>query len=397
MRQRNRKNIESMDIKTIEQTYLIPTYKKLPLTLTRGKGAYVWDEKGTKYLDFYGGHAVCLIGHCHPLVITAIKRQLEKLIFYSNLVYQQQRAEAAKQLVKAAPLSFSQVFFLNSGTEANEAALKVAKKFTGKEEIISFTGSFHGRTIGSLSVTGIKKYKQGIKPLMGKVKFAQFGLFKSVEKLITPNTAAVIIEPIQSMAGVNEAKSQFFKDLRQLCDEKEIILIFDEIQTGLGRTGRMFIGEHWQVTPDIITLGKGLAGGLPASSLLLSKKIAQSVKIGDQGSTFGGGPVVCAAISATLKVIEQQNLVKNAAKQGQYLKKEILKLPKVINVTGKGLLLGVLLSIKAAKLQEKLLDKKIITGTSQNPNVLRLLPPLIISQKETEVFLDGLSKALKKF
>ena len=384
-----------MDTIKIENKYQLLTYEKFPLVINKGKGCYVWDENGEKYLDFYGGHAVALVGHCHPAVVKAVSKQMKKLIFYSNVVYNPQRAIAAKSLIELTKGKFASVFFCNSGTEANETALKLAKKFTQKDEIISFISSFHGRTIGSLSVTGFEKYHKEIGSLMPNVKFAKLGDIESIKKLITNNTAAVILEPIQSIAGISEAGSDFYIQLKQLCEEKSIVLIFDEVQTGLGRTGKMFYGDHYKITPDIITLAKGIAGGLPAGAVLVSKKILASVKLNDQGSTFGGGPVISAAIVATIQTIKQKKLVVNAHKMGQILIKEITKLPHVIKVHGKGMLLGIELDIHAKQVQTILLQEKIITGTSSNPQVLRIMPPLTITKNENLLFIKKLSLVLK--
>ena len=384
-----------MDTIKIENKYQLLTYEKFPFVINKGKGCYVWDENGNKYLDFYGGHAVALVGHCHPAVVKAVIKQLKELIFYSNVVYNSQRALAAKSLIDLTKGKFASVFFCNSGTEANETALKLAKKFTQKDEIISFIGSFHGRTIASLSITGFEKYHKGVGSLMPNVKFAQLGNIESVKKLITDNTAVVILEPIQSIAGINEAPSNFYIQLKQLCEEKGIVLIFDEVQTGLGRTGKMFYGEHYKITPDIITLAKGIAGGLPAGAVLVSKKILTSVKLNDQGSTFGGGPVICAAIVATIETIKQKQLVNNAYKMAQILINKITKLPHVIKVHGKGMLLGIELDIPSKQVQTILLKEKIITGTSSNIQVLRIMPPLIITKKETLLFIKKLSLVLK--
>lgn len=385
-----------MNTKSAEDLYQLPTYAKLPLTITKGKGAYVWDQNGKKYLDFYGGHAVALIGHCHPKLVSAIKKQLDKLIFYSNVVYNDQRSLAAEKLVKLSPKQFASVFFCNSGTEANETAIKMAKKYTGKDEIISFEGSFHGRSLGSVSVTGISSYKKQIGSLMPNVKFATFGDIKSVQKLISNNTAAIILEPIQSIAGINEAPISFYKQLEKLAKQKKIVLIFDEIQTGLGRVGSIFYSQLVGVSPDIITLAKGLAGGLPAGAVLSSKDITKSVQLNDQGSTFGGGPVICSAIFATLDIINDENLIENANKSGELLKKSLLNINHVASVSGKGLLLGIALDIPSLQVQSKLLQKGVITGTSANKNVLRIMPPLNISNIEINLFIKTLKQVLEE-
>lgn len=385
-----------MNIVSLENTYQLPTYAKLPLVITRGQGAYVWDQNGKKYLDFYSGHAVALVGHCHPEIVAAVKKQLDRLIFYSNVVYNDQRAMAAKKLVNLIPNQFASVFFCNSGTEANETAIKLAKKYTGKDEIISFDGSFHGRTLGSLSITGNNKYRKQIGSLMPNVKFATFGDIKSVEKLISDQTAAIILEPIQSIAGINEASANFYQQLEKLAKSQKIVLIFDEIQTGLGRVGKIFFSTLMNVAPDIITLAKGLAGGLPAGAVLVSKDITKSVQIDDQGSTFGGGPVICSAISATLDVIKKMGLIKNADQLGNILKKKLLDIKHVISVTGRGLLLGIVLDIPALQAQTMLLKKGIITGASSNKYVLRIMPPLIITDKEINLFIRSLKLVLEE-
>ena len=242
--------------------YQLPTYSKLPLVVVKGNGTFVWDETGKKYLDFYGGHAVSLFGHCYKPIVQAICKQAHKLIFYSNIVYNDMRAKAAKELVGLSPQAFSKIFFCNSGTEANETALKLAKKYTGKDEVVSFIGSFHGRTAGSLSVTGIDTYKKYAGSLVPDVKFAVFGYLDGVKKIASSKTAAIILEPIQSIAGINEALPEFYIGLRKFCTERNIVLIFDEIQTGLGRTGKLFYGDHYGIS--LISLPLPRAWGRPS-------------------------------------------------------------------------------------------------------------------------------------
>ena len=379
----------------LENTYQLPTYEKFPVVITHGKGAYVFDDKGNKYLDFYGGHAVVLTGHSHPKIVNAVSTQMKKIIFYSNVVYSKERARAAQKLVTLAGKPFSSVFFCNSGTEANETALKLAKKHTGKDEVISFEGSFHGRTIGALSVCGGQKYKKHVGSLVPGVQFAEFGNIDSVKKFISQKTAAIILEPIQSVAGVNMASANFYIQLTKLAKEKGIVLIFDEVQTGLGRTGKMFFGEHFGIKPDLIVLAKGLASGLPAGAVLVTKKIASVVELGDQGCTFGGGPVICAAIIATLNVITKEGLVHNAAMLSTKLKKQMIRATHVVDVSGRGLLLGITLDIPAKEIKMKLFERHILTGTSDNPNVLRIMPPLIISEKEVALFLKNFIEVLE--
>ena len=385
-----------MNTQYIEDLYQLPTYVKFPLVIDKGKGSYVWDKKGTKYLDFYGGHAVALLGHCHPAIIQAVTKQVKELIFYSNVVYNTKRAQAVQKLIKITNGSYTSVFLCNSGTEANETAIKLAKKYTDRDEVISFVGDFHGRTIGSLSVTGFEKYKKHMGSMINAVKFATFGDIESVKNLISPNTAAVILEPIQSIAGINEAPKEFYIELKKLCEKHNIILIFDEVQTGLGRTGAFLYSEHYGITPDMTTLAKGLASGLPVGAVLINEKITKSVQIEDQGSTFGGGPVICVAMLATLQAIGKKNLATNAKKLGKLIKTHVSKLPHIKTFHGKGLLLGIEFDIEAKKVQKALLEAGIITGTSANPHVLRLMPPLTINKKDVELFIKTLSSVLNR-
>lgn len=378
-----------------EQTYQLPTYEKLPLTIEKGSGCYVWDDKGEKYLDLYGGHAVALVGHNHPHVVKKIKEQLDNLIFYSNIVYNSQRAKAAEKLIGITHGDFAKVFFCNSGTEANEAALKIAKKFTGKKHIVSFINSFHGRTLGSLSVTGISSYHKQEPSLVTDVSFSTLGDITSVLHAITPETAAIIIEPIQSIAGIVEADPDFYINLRNICNNKGIILIFDEVQTGLGRTGEWFFGEHYSIIPDVITLAKGVAGGLPAGAVLVNKTLSDSVSLGDLGSTFGGSPMVTSAITATLETIEKNDLVHNAAVIGDYMKNILATLPHVQHIHGKGLLLGIAFDIPVKNIMQQLFHYHVITGTSANPHVLRLMPPLIITKEEINIFIQALKHVVE--
>lgn len=378
----------------LEDSYLLPTYRKFPLALRRGRGAYVWNERGERFLDFYGGHAVVLAGHCHPKVVAAVTRQLNQLVFYSNVVYSRARAEAARSLVRLAQNEMTSVFFCNSGAEANEAALRLARRYTGREGVVSFRGSFHGRTAGAISVTGIEHYRAKSGPFVPEVTFADFGDLGSVKRALTSCTAAVMLEPIQSIAGVHEAGVEFYRGLRRLTAERGIVLIFDEVQTGLGRTGRMFYGEHCGVCPDIITLAKGIASGLPAGAVLASRAIARSVVVGDLGSTFGGGPAVMAAVRATLEVVEKEKLAANAERQGRLLREELSALAGVEKVTGRGLLVGIHLSLPAAPVVARLLELRVLAGTSDKPNVLRVMPPLNIKEPEVRLFVRALGRVL---
>lgn len=386
------------EIQNIEDRFQVETYKKMPISIERGDGAWVWTSEGEKYLDLYGGHAVCATGHSHPHVVNAIKEQAEKVLFYSNLVYSEIRAKAAEKLVSAAPRSLSKVFFCNSGTEANENAMRMARMATGREKVVTFSGGFHGRTADSISATFLGRYRELGKPNVPGHVSAAFGDIESVRAVADEQTAAVMLEPIQSMAGVIEAEPSFFRDLRILCDERGIILIFDEVQTGIGRTGNWFFaGSNLadRVEPDIITLAKSLGSGIPVGACLVNERISANIKINDLGTTFGGGMIAMAAIVAALDVIESEQMIANAKKIENHLRESLAGSKSVVSVKGKGCLLGIEFEGPCSPVHEKLLENKIITGTSSNPNVLRLLPPLCVSVEEVNMLIDilGASKA----
>jgi len=376
----------------IEEQYQVATYKKFPFVVERGEDVWVYTSSGEKYLDLYGGHAVVSTGHSHPRVVKAIADQAGRLIFYSNLVYNDTRARAAQQLVEIAPDAFTKVFFVNSGTEANENAIKIARKLTGRIKVISFEGSFHGRTPGSIAATGLPKYREGIKPMLEGHVYAPFGDAEAVEKLVDDDTAAIILEPIQSMGGVRMAEPEFYQALRRICDKSGAMLIYDEVQTGMGRTGEYFFAGRFGVNPDMVTLAKGIASGIPMGAVLVTEAIAGEIHSGDLGTTFGGGPIACAALEATLEVMRDEKLLENVRTNFEYLSEELTKLDFVEEVRGLGYLLGIRFKKGNAKpYQQALLEKKIITGVADDTSVLRLLPPLTLKRLEIELFLAELS------
>ncbi|HUS13775.1 MAG TPA: acetylornithine/succinylornithine family transaminase [Chloroflexia bacterium] len=372
------------------------TYAKLPIVAVRGEGLFVYDADGRAYADFYCGHAVTLTGHCHPRVVAAIQEQAARLIFYSNIVYNDVRAGYASALIAAAPSGFGQVFFCNSGAEANETALKLARKFTGRPTIIAMDGGFHGRTMGALAMTSNAKYKAGFEPLLPGVEFAAFGDLDALAGQMHSGVAAVILEPIQSIAGVRMADAAYYQGLRALCDRWGALLIFDEIQTGLGRTGKLWAGEHWDVTPDIITLAKGIASGVPMGATLVASRIADTVHLDEHGSTFGGGPLACAAAAATLDLILSEDLVAHAAAMGDLLKAKLGQLPHVVEVRGLGLLLGLVLDVPAKTVQAAALAEGVILGTSGNANVLRVMPPLVVQAADVDYLAGVLQTVLEQ-
>ena len=382
------------EIENLEEQFQVATYAKMNIAIETGKDAWVWTSDGEKYLDLYGGHAVCATGHAHSHVVAALKAQAEKVLFYSNLVYSEIRAKAAEKLVSIAPESVTKAFFCNSGTEANENAMRMARMVTKREKIITFSGGFHGRTADAISATFLGKYRELGKPNVPHHVCAEFGNIESVREVTDKETAAIMLEPIQSMAGVIEAKPEFFAGLREICDERGIILIFDEVQTGVGRTGDWFFGGSslaGSVEPDIITLAKSLGSGIPVGACMVNEKVSAQIKTNDLGTTFGGGMLAMAAVLATLEAMESDRMLENAKAVESHLRERLQKIPNVATLRGKGCLLGIEFNENAKNIHAKLLEKKIITGTSSNPNVLRLLPPLCVKIEEIDLLIDFLA------
>jgi acetylornithine/succinyldiaminopimelate/putrescine aminotransferase len=379
-----------------EEQFQLATYKKMPIVAERGDGVWIYSSNGDKYLDLYGGHAVAGTGHCHPHVVKAIREQAGELLFYSNLVYSPARARAAEKLVSIAPPPLNKVFFCNSGTEANENAMRMARMFTQREQIVTFSGGFHGRTADAISATFLGKYRELGKPNVPGHLEAEFGNIDSVRTVAGETVAAIMLEPIQSMAGVRLADADFYRSLRQLCDERGIVLIYDEVQTGVGRTGEWFFAgcdAGGNVAPDIATLAKALGSGVPVGACVVNDSIAAHIKENDLGTTFGGGMLAMAAVTATLEAIENDRMLVNVKRVEMYLRARLKEVASVVAVHGLGFLLGVELKDKAAAIQKELLDRRVITGTSSNPNVLRLLPPLCLQEEHIDLFVDTLIAA----
>ncbi|MET0753713.1 MAG: aminotransferase class III-fold pyridoxal phosphate-dependent enzyme [Pyrinomonadaceae bacterium] len=384
------------EIEQLEETFQLATYAKMNIAAERGAGAWIWTSDGEKYLDLYGGHAVCATGHSHPRVVAALSAQAGKILFYSNLVYSEIRARAAEKLVAIAPESITKAFFCNSGTEANENAMRMARMATKREKIITFSGGFHGRTADSISATFLGKYREIGRPNVPHHICAEFGNIESVRQLADNETAAIMLEPIQSMAGVTEAAPEFFRELREICDKHGIILIFDEVQTGVGRTGNWFFSGSIladSVEADIITLAKSLGSGVPVGACLVNEKVSAEIKINDLGTTFGGGMLAMAAVLATLEAIEQDKMIENAKAVENHLRERLKEIPSVVSLRGKGCLLGIEFGENCKSIHAKLLENKIITGTSSDANVLRLLPPLCVKIEE----IDSLVESLKSY
>lgn len=386
------------DIVAIEERYQLATYKKMPIVAERGEGVWLFTNDGGKYLDLYGGHAVAGTGHSHPHVVHAIQKQAHTLLFYSNLVYSEARARAAEKLVSIAPESLTKAFFCNSGTEANENAMRMARITTGRSNIITFSGGFHGRTADAISATFLGKYREIGKPNVPGHLQAEFGNIESVRSLADETVAAIMLEPIQSMAGVRQATPEFYSALRELCDQRGIVLIYDEVQTGIGRIGDWFFAGSAAgnfVVPDIVTLAKALGSGIPVGACLVTEAIASHIKENDLGTTFGGGMIAMAAVTATLEAIEDEGMLANVRQVEAHVRKRLREVEQVVGVRGLGFLLGVEFADKAAPIHKALLDRRIITGTSSDPNVLRLLPPLCLKCEDVDLFVDALGDALK--
>ena len=383
--------------------YLFSTYKRYPIVLIRGEGSRVWDQDGKEYLDFVSGIAVCNLGHCHPKIVDAITKQARTLIHVSNLYHIKPQIELARLLVES---SFAdKVFFCNSGAEANEGAIKLARKYMrdtyGKErsEIIVMDNSFHGRTLATLTATGQEKFKAGFDPLMPGFKHVPFNDIEAVSQAVTDKTGAILVEPIQGEGGVNCPSDNYLPELRALCDEKKILLILDEVQVGMGRTGRLFAYEHYGITPDIMTLAKALAGGLPIGALLARKEVAASFTPGTHASTFGGNPLVTAAAIASLTTINNSSFLDHCRTMGNYLMDQLNRLkkknPSVREVRGKGLLVGMELDQPAADIVDKCLEKGLLINCVQE-KVLRFLPPLTITKKEIDQAVSTLEEVLSQ-
>ncbi len=388
---------------TIERAdkYMFTTYARFPITLVKGEGCRVWDDRGKEYIDFVGGIAVCGLGHSAPLVTKTLKEQSEILVHVSNLYYTKPQAELAQMLVEN---SFAdRVFFCNSGAEANEAAIKLARRYAtetfDKERsvIISMINSFHGRTMATLSATGQSKIQIGYAPLLEGFRFVPFNDLKALDKILDESVCAVIVEPIQGEGGVVCPDKDYLKGVRELCDERKVLLIFDEVQVGLGRTGRLFAHEHFGVTPDIMTLAKALGNGLPIGAMLATEELAKAFGPGSHATTFGGTPLVTAVSIVVLKALIEDGWLDNCRDMGNYMKEKLENIEKkydfVKDVRGLGLILGMELDRPCAPIVDACLDEGFLINCAHD-TVLRFLPPLIIGKKEIDLLAEALNRVL---
>lgn len=376
---------------------ILPTYTKVPLVFVKGKGSRLWDIHDKAYLDFFPGWGVGNLGHCHPKVMQAVREQVSKLIFIPNNYYHIPQAKMAKELARV--LFPAKVFFCNSGAEANEGAIKFSRKFgKGRFEIITFENSFHGRTLAALAATGQKKYQEGFEPLPQGFKIVRFNDLQAVRDATTDKTVGIMMELIQGEGGINVADNDFVLGVRKLCDEKNLLLIIDEVQTGVGRTGKLFCYEHYGISPDIVTMAKSLGGGLPIGVMAVRKEIADTLGPGMHASTFGGGPLICAAALAVLKTIQKDKLLSNTRKMGEYLvaRLNVLKNnhPLIKEIRGKGLMIGVELNVAGKPIVERCMAKGLLINCTHDV-VLRLMPALMVTKKEIDRAIGILDEALK--
>ena len=380
-----------------EDQYLGNLYQRFPVTIEKGLGSHVWDTDNKEYIDCMGGYGVALVGHRNERVVNAIKTQLDKIITVHSSLYSKTREEFLENLMKIAPKGLSQVHLNNSGAESIEAAIKFARKFTGKKGMIAMNGSYHGKSLGALSLTFNPKYRKSFQPLVDKVSFSPYGDIDKLQNTIDNDTAFIILEPIQGESGIHVPPNGFLQKVRKICDENEILLIFDEIQSGLGRTGRMWASEHWETSPDILCLAKGIAGGVPMGATLVKPDILSVMNKGEHSSTFGGNPLSCSAGTATIQALTQDGLINNAEKMGQKFRQglDILKSKHSIirEIRGKGLMIGIELKFEVKDILLEGIKKGVLLLYSGR-NILRLLPPLVITDNDVTKSLEILDELL---
>ena len=380
-----------------EDQYLGNLYQRFPVTIEKALGSHVWDTDNNEYIDCMGGYGVALVGHRNERVVNAIKSQIEKVITVHSSFYNKTREEFLQTLIGVAPAGLSQVHLNNSGAESVEAGIKFARKFTGRKGMVAMKGSYHGKSMGALSLTFNPKYRESFKPLVEKVTFSPYGDIDALQTAVDKDTAFVILEPIQGESGIHVPPDGFLQDVRKVCDENESLLVFDEIQSGLGRTGSMWASEHWETIPDIMCLAKGIAGGVPMGVTLVKPDILSVMKKGEHSSTFGGNPLACAAGTATLQALTQDGLIENAKNMGEKFLRGLNDLKskhKIIReVRGRGLMIGVELKFEVKDILMEGIKKGLLLLYSGR-NILRLLPPLVISDEDVTKSLQILDELL---
>ena len=374
-----------------EDRYLAALYQRFPVNIAKGKGTKVWDTAGKEYIDCMGGYGVALVGHCNDRVVNALKKQADILITAHMSTYNDTRLRFMEKIASVAPPSLNKIFFANSGAESVEAALKFARKYSGRHGVIAMNGGYHGKTFGALSVTYSEKYRKSFMPLLDGVKFVPYSDPSLLEAVIDDTIGSVILEPIQGETGIIVPPDDFLPKIREICDRRNLVLIFDEIQSGLGRTGKMWAGQNWNTTPDIMCLAKGIAGGIPMGLVLAKPEIMDAMKLGEHSSTFGGSPIACAAGTATIEALTDDKLIENASKMGVHFKEGLTRLQEkhkiVRQVRGIGMMLGVELRFDV---KEVLFDgiRHGLLILYSGRNILRLLPPLVMDETTVSRVVD---------
>lgn len=379
--------VNEKEIVDVEQQFAADIYARKNLVIDRGRGAILWDKNGKEYVDCMSAYGVAVVGHCHPRVVEAIKRQAEILLSCHNSTYTEARSQFLKKLMTISPQGLKRAFLCNSGAESVEAAIKMARRFTGKSEIIGFVGAYHGKTMGALSATWKSRYRVPFEPLLPGFVHVPYGKTEPVAKAITEKTAAIIVEPIQGESGIRVPPDGFLQELRELCDKTGVPLIFDEVQTGFGRTGKLFACEHSRVVPDILCLAKSVAGGLPLGVTLAREDVSGAMKVGEHSSTFGGNPLVCAAASAAIDVVLDEKLPERAETLGRHFMarlEETHRKHKIVReVRGRGLMIGVECRFDIYDILAGTLSRGVVI-LDAGRNILRFLPPLVISQEQLD-------------
>ncbi|HEV2390200.1 MAG TPA: aspartate aminotransferase family protein [Nitrososphaerales archaeon] len=388
---------KKLDIFATEDAHGPHTYQKFPIAVTRGKGALVWDDTGKQYIDCMGGYGVAIVGHSNPAVVAAVKRQAETLITCHGSLYNDARAEFLDVLTSCSPKGLDSAFLSSSGAEAVEVALKLARKVTGKKGLLAMVGAYHGKTVGALSATWAKKYREPFEPLLEGVKHVALGDLEAVEREVDADVGAVIIEPIQGEGGIMLPPDGFFKGVREICDRKGVLMIADEIQTGLGRTGKLWAMENWGVVPDVMTLAKGLAGGVPIGATVTRRDILSSLKKGEQTSTFGGNPLACAAGTATLKYLVKNDMPAKAKAKGKIFLDKLKAMGSSHTLTREARGMGLMLAFEVRVDIPEILNGAMRRGvifTYSGRTIIRMLPPLVITEPQIARSVNVLGDAI---
>lgn len=387
------------EIINLEEKLMANVYAKRPIVIAKGNGALVWDINGKEYVDCTGSYGVCIVGHSHPKVVEAVRRQAETLISCHASFYNAARSELLQKIAQIAPKNLNKVFLANSGAEAVECAIKLARKFSGKPEIIAMMGAFHGKTMGALSATWDKKYREPFKPLVPEFKHVPPDNLEKVRNAITAKTAAILVEPIRGEGGIRVPPNGFLPGLREICDETGVLLIFDEVQTGFGRTGKIFACEHWNVVPDVLCLAKSVAGGLPLGITIAEENVMSSLKVGEHTTTFSGSPLVCAAACAAIDVLVEEKLPERAAMLGKYFKEKLEGLQarhKIVReVRGLGLMIGMELRFDVLNIILKCMERGVLI-LDAGRNILRFLPPLVIEREHIDRVIGILDTVMEE-